>query len=147
MLAAATVKEMHIPLYLSDDDWTTAWGISWYTVRKDDVSWVQHSGGLPGFSANACFDRKSRVGAVVLVNGIADASAVAMSLGQAARGLVAASVQDLALPAPAPADVRPLLGVYAPPDMGWLARLEWRDGKLTLVDSKNPDERVARSRA
>ncbi len=142
VLAAATLKEMHMPRYLSDDDWTTAWGISWYTVRKDDVSWVQHSGGLPGFSANACFDRKSRVGAVVLVNGIADASAAAMSLGQAARGLVAASVPDLALPAPAPADVRPLLGVYAPPDMGWLARLEWRDGKLTLVDSQNPDERV-----
>src|SRR5260370_38720193 len=109
--------------YLSDEDWTSAWGISWYTVRKDDVSWVQHSGGLPGFSANACFDRKSRVGAVVLVNGIADASAAAMSLGQAARGLVAASVPDLALPVPTPADLRPWLGVHAPPGIGLPALL------------------------
>ncbi len=142
VLAPGTLREMHKPRYLSDEDWTSAWGISWYAVRRDDVSWIQHSGGLPGFSANACFDRKSRVGAVVLVNGIADASGLAMTLGQTARGLVAASAPVLALPPPAPPDVRSLLGVYAPPDFGWLVRLEWRDGKLTVIDSANPDEYV-----
>ena len=85
MLEATSLKEMHKPRYLSDEDWTSAWGISWYTVRKDDVSWIQHSGGLPGFTSNACFDRKSGVGAVVLVNGVTDASAAAMELGAIAR--------------------------------------------------------------
>lgn len=140
VLAATTLKEMHKPRYLSDEDWTSAWGISWYAVRKDDVSWIQHSGGLPGFTSNACFDRKSRVGAVVLVNGVADASAAAMELGAMARGLVAANAPELALPAPTPSDVRSLLGAYAPADMSWLARLEWRDGSLTFVDWQAPGE-------
>jgi CubicO group peptidase (beta-lactamase class C family) len=142
VLAASTLKEMHKPRYLSDEEWTSAWGISWYAVRKDDVTWIQHSGGLPGFSANACFDRKTRVGAVVLVNGVGDASALAMSLGMAARGLAAASAPELALPGPAPEDILPLLGVYAPPDLSWLVRLEWRDGKLTFVDSQTPADQV-----
>ena len=58
VLASATRREMHKPRYLSDEEWTSAWGISWYSVRKDDVTWVQHSGGLPGFTSNACFDRQ-----------------------------------------------------------------------------------------
>ncbi|MGO8960419.1 MAG: serine hydrolase domain-containing protein [Streptosporangiaceae bacterium] len=142
VLAASTLKEMHKPRYLSDEDWTSAWGISWYAVRKDDVSWIQHSGGLPGFTSNACFDRKSRVGAVVLLNGEGDASALAMSLGRAARALAEGRAPQIVLPAPAPAEVRSLLGVYATPDMSWLARMEWRDGKLTLLDSQNPDDHV-----
>ena len=75
VLASATRREMHKPRYLSDEEWSSAWGITWYSVRKDEVTWVQHSGGLPGFTSNACFDRDSRVGAIVLVNGVADASA------------------------------------------------------------------------
>ena len=52
VLAAATRREMHKPRYLSDEEWSSAWGISWYSARKDDVTWVQHSGGLPGFVSN-----------------------------------------------------------------------------------------------
>ena len=91
VLASATRREMHKPRYLSDEEWSSAWGISWYSVRKDDVTWVQHSGGLPGFTSNACFDRSSRVGAIVLLNGVADASALAMSLAAVGRGLAAAA--------------------------------------------------------
>lgn len=142
VLAAASLKEMHKPRYLSDEEWTSAWGISWYAVRKDDVTWVQHSGGLPGFVSNACFDRASGVGAVVLLNGVADAAALAMNLAGAARALAAAAAPEFALPVPAPRDVLPLLGIYAPPDLAWLVRLEWRDSKLTLVDSQAPGEQV-----
>ena len=66
ILAVATRREMHNPRYLGDDAWTSAFGISWYGVRKDDVIWIQHSGGLHGFITNVCFERKSRVGAIVL---------------------------------------------------------------------------------
>ncbi len=91
VLAAAIRREMHKPRYLSDEEWSSAWGISWYSARKDDVTWVQHSGGLPGFESNACFDRGSRVGAIVLVNGGADAANMAMSLAAQARELAAAA--------------------------------------------------------
>jgi CubicO group peptidase (beta-lactamase class C family) len=80
VLAAATRREMHKPRYLSDEEWSNAWGISWYSARKDDVTWVQHSGGLPGFESNVCFDRGSRLGAIALVNGGADAAELASFL-------------------------------------------------------------------
>jgi CubicO group peptidase (beta-lactamase class C family) len=140
VLSAATRREMHKPRYLSDDEWTTAWGISWYAVRKDDVTWVQHSGGLPGFASGACFDRASRVGAIVLVNGSGDAPQLAMALGAQARELAAAAPPELAAPKPTPADLRPLLGLYAPPDLSFMVRVEWRDGKLAVVEGDGPGQ-------
>jgi D-alanyl-D-alanine carboxypeptidase len=147
VLASATRREMHKPRYLSDEEWSTAWGITWYSVRKDNVTWVQHSGGLPGFSSDACFDRGSRVGAIALINGVADPSALAMSLAAAGRELAEAAAPEVRKPAPAPADTAPLLGLYAPPDMSYLVRLEWRDGKLTLVDTSERDEKIPLDRA
>ena len=142
VLASATRREMHKPRYLSDEDWSTAWGITWYSVRKDNVTWVQHSGGLPGFTSDVCFDRGSRVGAIVLLNGVADPSALAMSLAAAGRDLAEAAAPELRRPVPAPPDVSSLLGYYAPPDMSFLVRAEWRDGKLTLVDTSQPDDKL-----
>jgi D-alanyl-D-alanine carboxypeptidase len=147
VLASATRREMHKPRYLSDEDWSSAWGITWYSVRKDNVTWVQHSGGLPGFTSNACFDRGSRVGAIVLLNGVADASGLAMSLAAAGRDLVKAAAPELRLPAAMPADMAALLGFYAPPDMSFLIKVEWRDGKLTLVDTSEPGEKIPLDRA
>jgi CubicO group peptidase (beta-lactamase class C family) len=69
VLAAASLREMHKPRYLADDDWTSAWGISWCADRQDDVSWIQHSGGLPGFTTSVCFDPRQQVGAIVLRSG------------------------------------------------------------------------------
>jgi D-alanyl-D-alanine carboxypeptidase len=142
VLAVATRREMHKPRYLSDEEWSSAWGISWYSVRKGDVTWVQHSGGLPGYESNVCFDRSSRVGAIALVNGGADAATLAMSLAAQARELANAAAPELTAPAPMPADLLPLLGVYAPPDMSYLVRVEWRDGKLAIVEGSGPGETV-----
>ena len=140
VLSAGTRREMHKPRYLSDEEWARAWGVSWYAVRQDDVTWVQHSGGLPGWASNACFDRGSRVGAIVLVNGAADASSLAMALGAHARELAEAAPPRLAAPVPTPAELRPLLGLYAPADMSFVVRVEWRDGKLTVVEGDGPGE-------
>jgi CubicO group peptidase (beta-lactamase class C family) len=146
VLAAATRREMHKPRYLSDEEWSTAWGISWYAVRKDNVTWVQHSGGLPGFESNACFDRGSRVGAIVLVNGSVTAgdgvAGMAMSLAARARELANAAAPKLTAPAPTPADLVPLLGLYAPVDMSFLLRVEWREGKLAIVEGSGPGETI-----
>ena len=77
----------------------------------------------------------------MLVNGVADASALAMSLAAAGRGLAAAAAPQPRPPAATPADLVPLLGVYAPPDMSFLVRLEWRDGQLTMIDTSSPARR------
>jgi CubicO group peptidase (beta-lactamase class C family) len=131
ILSNEDLKEMHKPRYIVDDDWTTAWGISWFAVRKDDVIWIQHSGGLPGHQTNVCFDPKSGVGAIALLNGSADPGALAMGLAGIAREAASARAPELTPPPAMPARYRPLLGAYRGPDI--FAVLEWRDGKLTFV--------------
>jgi CubicO group peptidase (beta-lactamase class C family) len=135
VLAAASLREMHKPHYLGDDAWTTAWGISWCGTRQDDVTWIGHSGGLPGFTSTVCFNPTAQVGAIVLLNGTCTGSpALAMDLAAAARRLAQAQPPAITPPQPVPAAHRPLLGIYARSDLGgWVIRLEWRDGKLTFT--------------
>jgi hypothetical protein len=133
---------MHKPRYLSDEQWTEAWGITWYAVRKDDVTWVQHSGGLHGFTSNACFDREHKVGAIVLLNGIADAPALNMELAGIARRLVQESAPEVKASAPTPAAYKPLLGLYALESMDEIFRVEWRDGKLVVCIPGEPAQTV-----
>jgi CubicO group peptidase (beta-lactamase class C family) len=139
VLAGSTLKEMHQPRYLGDEAWTEAWGVCWYAIRRDDVVWVQHSGGLHGFITNVCFDPKHRVGAIALINGYGDAREIAMSLAALARDAVLAVPPPIEPPAPIPAEWRGLLGIYANPEYAWLWRLEWRDGKLTFLDPDSPE--------
>ncbi len=137
VLSAEDLKEMHRPRYIVDDEWTAAWGISWSAARKDDVIWIQHSGGLPGYRTNACFDPKSGVGAIALINGAdGDPAALAMGLAGSAREAACARAPELTPPPAMPARYRPLLGAYRGPDI--FAVLEWRDGKLTFVSPDQP---------
>jgi hypothetical protein len=133
---------MHQPHYLVDAAWTQARGIGWGAYRREDAVWIQHSGGLPGYRSNACFDRDSRVGAVVLINGGGDAAALAMDLAGIGRRAVLARPRRIEPPAPVPDGWRSLLGLYATPlgpdGADHVLRLEWRDGKLTFVDPAEP---------
>lgn len=146
VLSPDGLRAMHKPHYLLDDAWTYARGIGWAAARRDDAVWIQHSGGLPGWRSNACFDRDSRVGAVVLLNGGGDAAALAMDLAGIGRRAVQARSRGLASPAPVPDEWRPLLGLYAQPvggadgpaDAFHVLRLEWRDGQLTFLDPAEP---------
>jgi CubicO group peptidase (beta-lactamase class C family) len=135
-LSTEDLKEMHKPRYIVDDEWTSAWGISWFAARKDDVIWIQHSGGLPGYRTNVCFDPKSGVGAIALINGAGDPSALAMGLAGIAREAARACAPELTPPPAMPARYRPLLGAYRGRDT--FVILEWRDGKLTFVDPEEP---------
>jgi CubicO group peptidase (beta-lactamase class C family) len=138
ILSATSLREMHDPRYLDGNDWTQAWGLSWCAVRRDDTVWIQHSGGLPGFSTTVCFNPESRVGAIVLINGSGDAAELAMDLATIARRAAHAWPPRIDLPAPTPAVFRPLLGLYSRTAHSQVIRLEWRDGKLTFIDSEEP---------
>ena len=48
VLDASSLREMHKPRYLADDQWTEAWGISWRGTRRDESVWIGHAGGIPG---------------------------------------------------------------------------------------------------
>jgi CubicO group peptidase (beta-lactamase class C family) len=138
VLAPASLREMHTPRYLGTADWTQAWGLSWYGMRRQSVVWIQHSGGLPGFSTNVCFDPGSQVGAIVLVNGSCDASALAMDLAAISRHAVRSRPPVIEAPTQTPPAFRPLLGLYARAAQGQVVRLEWRDGQLTFIDPEEP---------
>jgi CubicO group peptidase (beta-lactamase class C family) len=138
VLAGSTLKEMHVPRYLGNEEWTEAWCIAWYAQRRDGVTWVQHSGGIHGFVSCACFDPKEKVGAIALLNGGVDAEDLAMGLGKIARDAVVAAPSTIEPPAAMPEAYRPLLGFYVNPEQGLVLRLEWRDAALVLLDSADP---------
>src|SRR4030095_4757580 len=113
ILSGSTLKEMHRPRYRGDEKWTEARGISWYAMRKDDVVWIQHSGGLPGFITNICFRPGERpLGAIVLLNGIADADQICMALAGARLEAAKQAVEPAEPPPPTPEAYRDLLGFY-----------------------------------
>jgi D-alanyl-D-alanine carboxypeptidase len=138
ILAGSTLREMHRSRYLVDEAWTEAWAIGWYAVRRDDVIWVQHSGGLPGFITNVCFDGKERVGAIALLNGVDDAEKLAMDLAEIARTAILEAAPAIEVPPTTPDAYRPLLGMYLSINGGEAIRLEWRDGKLILISPDDP---------
>ena len=139
VLGHATRREMRTPRYLADDAWTSAFGLGWYGVRKDDVVWVQHGGSLLGFRSSVCFDPKERVGAVVLINGMGVPGAIAMTLGALARAAVLEAEPVVAPPPPMPLAYADLLGIYAQAEVfAEMVRIEWRDGVLALVDPDSP---------
>ena len=138
ILSEETAREMHKPRYLVDDAWTRAWAIGWYAVRKDDVIWRMHSGGHYGFITNACFDPDEKVGAIALLNGFGPATLLAMELGAMARGAVKGAAPAIEPPKKLPTKWRDLLGLYVAEHWGDIVRLEWKDGKLSLVDATDP---------
>jgi D-alanyl-D-alanine carboxypeptidase len=138
IVARSTLREMHRPRYLVDEAWTEAWAIGWYAVRRDDVIWVQHSGGLPGFITNVCFDGKERVGAIALLNGVDDAEKLAMDLAEIARTAILEAAPPIEVPPTTPDAYRALLGMYVSINGGEVIRLEWRDGKLIFISPDDP---------
>jgi CubicO group peptidase (beta-lactamase class C family) len=139
VLPDATLREMHRPRYLEGDAWEEAWCIGWYAMRKKDTVWIQHSGGLPGFITNACFHPKERVGAMAFLNGIGPAPDLAMELGAAALEAVTKAAAPVSQQPAMPPAYEDLLGIYGEPSEAMLTRLEWRDGKLTMLDPSEPD--------
>ena len=129
---------MHKPRYLVDEAWTQAWCIGWYARRREDVVWTMHSGGYYGFITNACFEPKEKIGAIALVNGIGNATELALQLGTIAREAVREAAPAIEVPEPLPEAWRPFVGLYTAPHFGTVLRLEWLDGKLTVLDPDAP---------
>jgi CubicO group peptidase (beta-lactamase class C family) len=133
VLATESLREMHRPRYLADDDWTNAVGISWMGVRRGEAVWMQHSGGIYGFSTCTCFRPSERVGVIVLLNCSGDALTLALDLGELAVTATRATVGAMGRPRPMPGAYAHFLGFYQAPELGLLLRVEWRDARLMAL--------------
>jgi CubicO group peptidase (beta-lactamase class C family) len=131
-LASTSRAEMLAPRALASDDWSLGQGLGWYTARRDGVALAGHEGQLDGFTTAVMFAPEHRAGAVALVNGIAPAGDLAFDL--AARALPEVPEPSLgeAPPAPVPAEVEPLLGLFVLAKYGASVRVEWRGGRVVL---------------
>ena len=138
IVSRETLAEMHKPRYLVDEAWTQAWCIGWYARRREDVVWVMHSGGYYGFITNACFEPNEKVGAIALVNGIGNATELALQLGTIAREAVRDAAPAIEVPEPLPVEWQPFVGLYTTRHFGTVMRVEWLDGKLTVLDPDTP---------
>jgi CubicO group peptidase (beta-lactamase class C family) len=141
VLRGATLAEMHRPSFMANDDWKEAQGLCWYGTRSGETILVGHSGALWGFMTNISFSPSGKIGAIVLLNGIASASKLARELVEAVLPAIRdaddrAEVQPVA---PVPDACREMLGVYRDPEFGADFIVEWRDGKLVLL-SDDPEE-------
>lgn len=134
IVARSTLDEMHKPRYLIDEAWTRATAIGWSAVRRDDVVWIGHSGGYYGFVTYVCFEPKEKVGAIALVNGMGEAPELALRLGTLAREAVREAPPTISVPEPIPGEWRSLPGLYLGEHFDTVLRVEWLDGKLTVLD-------------
>ena len=118
--------------------WGKVFGISWYSTRRGETVWVGHAGAVEGFMTYAGFLPEKKLGVIVLVNGVADPTDVALGLGEIALEVVRPpSVPSP--PAPMTEEVRDLPGLYFCERHGMLLRVEWRAGTLQLVYPEEPE--------
>ena len=136
-----TLAEMHRPRYLANNEWTEAFGIAWYAVRRGERVWVMHSGSLHGFRSCVCFGPEHGVGAIVLFNGVGDAATLCLDLAEMVREGLGSKALRVEAPPALPDAYRPLVGLYFDADLGLERRVEWRDGRLTMVDPEMPSWR------
>ncbi len=143
VLAGRTLAEMHRPTWVADEKWTVAQGLGWYGARKGETILIGHAGALWGFRSNISFSARGKVGAIVLLNGMGDASALARELLELLLPAVdeARDREDVSPFVPVPEAYRELLGAYRDPAGGDDTLIEWRDGKLVMTDSE-PDAEV-----
>ena len=67
VLDPCTLDEMHRPVYVKPD-WSWGQALGWRAIRRGDRVYLNHGGGIHGYSSEILFNKPSRVGAITLAN-------------------------------------------------------------------------------
>ena len=137
VLAAATLEEMsHVRAMVDHERWSLAWGTGLELYRFRENVFVGHGGAMPGHLAGLVANRKTGIGAAVLMNTSAGGEPELLALELATAAIEALPPQpDGWRPSePAPPEHAPLLGRWW--SEGHEVVLSWRKGRLEarLVD-------------
>ncbi len=129
----ATLRSMHAPRYLSDSLWRKAYGIGWYSLRRGESIWVGHGGSLHGFTSYVGFHPGSQLGVIVLLNGEAAPTDLALDLGEFARTHLPTPKPETLAPTGVPPAYAALLGLYTDQTQAEFTRVEWARGALVAL--------------
>ena len=67
VLSRQSLDEMHRPAYISPD-WTWGQALGWRAHRRSELVYLEHGGGIHGYSSQVVFNKPSRLGAITLAN-------------------------------------------------------------------------------
>ena len=67
VLKASTLREMQ-RVHWVDPDWKTTWGLGFVVQRKDDQTFVGHSGACPGYYTSLVMLPEKKLAGIVMVN-------------------------------------------------------------------------------
>jgi CubicO group peptidase (beta-lactamase class C family) len=133
VLAASTLEEMaQVRAMVDHERWTLAWGTGLELYRHGELTFVGHGGAMPGHVAGLVVNRKSRIGAAVLMNTSAGGKpeTLALELASAAIAALPATPDEWRAGEPVPAEVEPILGRWWTEGeemvFAWRGRLEAR---------------------
>lgn len=125
VLGAATLREMHTPVWM-EPDWRGGRCIGWHALRVADRVTLGHGGGVHGFSTQVAIVPSARLGVAVFTNAI-------LANGDWGPEKAAARILELLLdrvpakapeaPQPAPVQWQAYVGVY---DCPYWSRMEIR---------------------
>jgi CubicO group peptidase (beta-lactamase class C family) len=143
ILDANTLREMQ-RVHWVDPDWETTWGLGFNVRRDDDITFVSHGGGCPGYITSFTMVPKQKTAAIVLTNagdGPADNIAVNILKVFGAALKEASEPQEGEMP-----DFSMYEGNYEQrPWGGEVAVRQWGD-KLVIIDipSNNLQEAIGK---
>ena len=131
VLAANTLREMH-RVHWVDPDWETTWGLGFNVRRDDNLTFVSHGGGCPGYITSFTMIPDQKIAAVVLTNaGDGPAGRLAVNILKTIGPAIKSAAEPAEEAAP---DYSAYIGDYeSRPWGGEVAIRQWGD-QLVVID-------------
>ena len=67
VLSKQSLNEMHRPVYISPD-WSWGQALGWRAHRRGERVFLEHGGGIHGYTSQVVFNKPARMGAITLAN-------------------------------------------------------------------------------
>ena len=67
VLSRQSLDEMHRPVYISPD-WSWGQALGWRAHRRGELVYLEHGGGIHGYSSQVVFNKPAKMGAITLAN-------------------------------------------------------------------------------
>ena len=138
ILSPDTAEEMRQPQIMADPGWGSAWGLGLQLIRHEGVTWIGHTGGLPGAITGFFTDPESQTTGAVLMNNTAakDPAATAVKLGAYAVQHDPVPISPWVPGTSEPEDLKPLVGQWFSEGNGFTFSI--RDGHLEARVDRAP---------